>query len=93
MREVSQLALGKKTRCCRLVGQAHGVYRLWARATCQVVRAEMEKRAKRPFFAAAPGSGAEAAVFDQAFAAEAAVAKAYHAATALVDLKSFYEYI
>ena len=93
VREVTELALGKKTGGCRLIGLTHHVYRILARARYRDIRMAIESRVKRPFFADAPGRGAESAVFDAAVEGEVAAARSEHSAMGLVDLKSDYEHV
>ncbi len=93
MREIIEVALGKKSGGSRLIGLATAVYRIWARARYLDCRAIMEARVERPFLAAAPRRGARVAATDQAWGAEAAWAKGETAATTIIDFKSFYEFI
>ena len=93
LREVVAVALGKATGGCRLIGLATAPYRIWARVRYLDCKCIWESRLQRPFFAAAPGVGAAAAVFDAAFDCEAAVAGGDEVACTLVDLKQFYEHV
>ncbi len=93
MREIIEVALGKKSGGSRLIGLATAVYRIWARARYLDCRAIMEARVERPYLAAAPRKGARAAAADQAWGAEAAWAKGETAATTIIDFKTFYEFI
>ncbi len=93
MREIIEVALGKKSGGSRLIGLATAVYRIWARARYLDCRAIMEARVERPFLAAAPRKGARVAATDQAWGAEAAWAKGETAATTIIDFKTFYEFI
>ena len=93
LREVVAVALGKKTGGCRLVGLATAIYRIWARIRYLDCRCVLEGRLQRPFFAAAPGVGAAAAVFDAAIDCEAIVEGGDEAACTLVDLSQFYEHV
>ncbi len=93
IREVVEVALGKKAGGCRLVGLAATAYRIWSRVRYWDIRQVMENRIARPFLAAAPGMGVTRAVMDQAWGSEVAWSKDEVAATTIIDFKSFYEYI
>jgi hypothetical protein len=93
IREVTEVALGKKTGGARLVGIGASLYRLWARVRFDDVGDAMERRVARPYLPAAPGQGAARAVFDMSLTVEAAAARGQVAATTSYDLKQYYEHI
>ncbi len=87
------MLLPKKAGGARLIGLASSIYRLWARVRYLDVRAALEGRIARPFLDAAPGRGAVRAVSDVAWATELAATRGESSATAVVDVKQFYEWI
>ncbi len=91
LREVTEVAIGKKAGGSRLIGLAAALYRIWARARYADCRIVLETRIDRPFLAAAPGKGAIRAAYNEAWANEAAAARGEETATTIVDLKAFYE--
>ncbi len=93
LREVTEVAIGKKAGGSRLIGLAAALYRIWARARYADCRIVLETRIERPFLAAAPGKGAVRAAYNESWANEAAAARGEETATTIVDLKAFYEYI
>ncbi len=93
LREVTEVAIGKKAGGSRLIGLAAALYRIWARARYADCRIVLETRIERPFLAAAPGKGAVRAAYNEAWANEAAAARGDETATTIVDLKAFYEHI
>ncbi len=93
LREVVEVALGKKMGGARLIGLTSTIYRVWARLRHLDCRTLLESRIARPFLSAAPGRGAERAAFDIAREAEAATAKGEQSAATLLDIARFYEVI
>ncbi len=93
VREVTEVALQKKSGGARLVGIAAGLYRLWTKIRFLDIRERVEQRISRHYLPAAPGRGASKAIFDLAFTAEAAHAQGREAAATTFDLKSYYEQI
>ncbi len=93
LRWVASVALSKKAGGARLIGISGAIYRLWARLRYDDCRDVLEARLDRPWFAAAPGKGAERAALEVSLAAEAASARDLHTASSAVDLKKFYEHI
>ncbi len=93
LREVIEVAIGKKTGGSRLIGLAAALYRLWAKARYADCRIILETRIERPFLAAAPGKGAVRAAFNEGWTNEVAAANGDETATTIVDLKAFYEFI
>ncbi len=93
LREVVEVALGKKTGGARLIGLTSSVYRVWARLRHADCRATLEGRIARPFLSAAPGRGAERAAFDIARQTEVAAAQGDQSAGTLLDIARFYEVI
>ncbi len=93
IRSIIEVALSKKAGGARLIGLAASLYRLWARHRYKDIKAVLEGRLVRPELAAAPGRGAQGAVFEVALANEVAVARDGVAATSIVDISKFYEYI
>ncbi len=75
------------------MGISPTLYRIWARARYDDIRAVIEARLSRPYLAAAPGKGAAQAVFEHSWGAEAAVAAGEESATTLVDFEKYYECI
>ncbi len=57
IREVIEVARGKKAGGARLVGLGASLYRLWARIRFDDIRDIIEQRIERRYFAAAPGKG------------------------------------
>ncbi len=82
-----------KKRGARLIGISGAIYHVWARLRYDDCRGVLEARLDRPWFAAAPGKGAERAALEVSLAAEAASARDLHTASSAVDLKKFYEHI
>ncbi len=93
VRWVTSVALGKKLGGARLIGLSTTLYRVWARLRYVDCRGVLEQRIARPFFAAAPGRGADRAAFEMSLAAEAAEARDDTVAAASVDIEKFYEHI
>ncbi len=93
LRHVIEVALTKKAGGARLIGLASSIYRLWARVRYLDVRAALELRIARPFLEAAPGRVAVRAVSGAAWATELAPTRGEHSATAIVDIKQYYEWL
>ncbi len=90
LREVVEVALGKKAGGARLVGLTSTLYRVWAGVRYFDCRATLESRSERPFLSAAPKRGAELAAFDMAREAEIATARNEQTAATMVDIVRFF---
>ncbi len=93
LRGVTAVALGKKAGGSRLIGLAVALYRIWARLRHNDVKEALEARLSRPYFAAAPGIGAERAAAGAALFCEAARARGQTAAVSTVDISKYYEQV
>ncbi len=93
LRRVTAIARAKKAGGSRLLGLAITLYRVWTRIRHQDITEALEARLARPFFAAAPGVGAERAATAAALFCEAAHARGEMSATSTVDISKFYEQI
>ncbi len=93
IRNVIEVALSKKAGGARLVGLAASLYRIWAKVRYQDIRAVLEQRLARPELCAAPGRGAASTAFELSLAAEVANARDGVAATSIVDISKFFEYV
>ncbi len=93
LRSFAAFARAKKLGGSRLIGLANALYRLWARIRHEDTAEPLESRLARPYFAAAPGVGAERAVLTTSLFCEAARADGDTAATSTLDISKFYEQI
>ncbi len=93
LRWVSAVALGKKAGGARLIGIASAIYRIWAKMRYCDCKVLLESRIARPYLAAAPGKGAEQALFRVNWSAEVATSAGRVMAATMVDVEKFYEYI
>ncbi len=90
LRRITAIARAKKLGGSRLIGLAIGLYRVWTRIRHDDTREPLETRLARPFFAAAPGGGAERAVASAAIFCEAARSRGERSASTTIDIAKLY---